>query len=135
MCLMQAHQVENIFRFRLARLALIAQVLIGSINFSYLCATKHAGLSMSTSGQKGIISSLAVCPDWTGTFAAGSFARSVGIYSLQTNKRVLMLRGIDFGVTHMKYAPQSSHILWVGGRKSSHISCYDLRMPKVELGR
>lgn len=86
-------------------------------------------------GQKGIISSLAVCPDYSDTFAAGSFARSVGIYSYNTNKRVLMLKGIDFGVTHMKYAPQASHILWVGGRKSSHVSCYDLRMPKAELGR
>ena len=64
-------------------------------------------------GQRGIISCLKFNPDYSGAYAAGSYARNVTIYAENMRESVLELDGIDFGVTCMKWSP-CGHMLWAG---------------------
>jgi WD40 repeat protein len=85
-------------------------------------------------GQKGIISAISFCPDYSGLYGVGSFAQSVAIYAENTNKRVAMIQSLGMGITHLKWSP-CGHYLWSGGRKSSDVICSDIRMTKREVGR
>ena len=85
-------------------------------------------------GQKGLISCLSFSSNAMGTYAAGSYSKTVGIYSENSGKRVSLIKNLGFGVTHIKFSP-SNETIWIGGRKSSDLLCYDLRMLKSELGR
>jgi len=90
--------------------------------------------------RSGIISSLAFCPDYSGTYAAGSYSGSVSIYSEDTSSTPLQhLEGIHRGgVTHLAFHPLSPVTLFVGSRRSSSIQVYDLRdtsAPITELRR
>lgn len=62
-------------------------------------------------GQKGIISCLAFNPDYSGCFAAGSYANSVGIYVENADECALELSGLEFGVTCLKWSPCGNY-LW-----------------------
>ncbi|KAK4689831.1 telomerase Cajal body protein 1, partial [Tremellales sp. Uapishka_1] len=92
-------------------------------------------------GQKGIISALAFSPDHSGTFAAGSFAGSVSLYSEDTGSNPLQhLEGISGGgVTQLAFHPLSPQLLFVASRRSSAIQIFDTRHtsqgPIVELRR
>jgi telomerase Cajal body protein 1 len=91
-------------------------------------------------GQKGIISSLAFNPMRVGVFAAGSYDIRSGIYLYHENMKracsdhLTLTGGEEFGVTCMKWS-NCGNYLWAGGRNNSVISCYDIRAPKIELGR
>jgi telomerase Cajal body protein 1 len=90
-----------------------------------------------TFGQKGLISSLAFNPIHTGLFAAGSYDSGSGVYLYQENMKAAvdhLTGGEEVGVTCLKWSV-CGNCVWVGGRKNSIISCYDIRSPKVELGR
>jgi hypothetical protein len=90
--------------------------------------TKRAPL-----GQKGLISALAFNPDYSGAYAAGSYAHSVGIYVENIPECALLFGNIEFGVTCMKWSP-CGHYLWVGGRNNDNIHCYDIRSTQSIVG-
>jgi WD40 repeat protein len=94
----------------------------------------YAVLSQRYEGQKGIISTLAFNPDYSGLFAAGSFAKNVGLYAENSNTCLGLYNQIGFGVTHTKWSPCGNY-LWVGGRKSNSIICLDIRMTRKEIAR
>ena len=78
------------------------------------------------SGQQGIIS----CLDISQTlpiYAAGSFDRTVGLYSTQ-GERLCQLRGHSGGVTQVTFTRDGTKLL-TGARKDSEIICWDLRQP------
>lgn len=85
-------------------------------------------------GQKGIISAISFCPDFSGLYAAGSFSQNVGLYAENTNKRQALVQPLGMGITHLKWSP-CGYYLWAGGRKKSEIICIDIRMSKREVGR
>jgi telomerase Cajal body protein 1 len=88
-------------------------------------------------GQKGLISSLSFNPMHSGLFAAGSYDSGSGVYLYQENMRAAvdhLTGGEEMGITCLKWSV-CGNIVWVGGRKNSVISCYDIRFPKAELGR
>lgn len=85
-------------------------------------------------GQKGIVSAISFCPDYSGLYGVGSFSQSLGLYAENTNKRVALVQQLGLGVTHLKWSPCGRY-LWAGGRKSSDILCVDIRMSKQEVGR
>ncbi|CAM9724717.1 unnamed protein product, partial [Chrysoparadoxa australica] len=79
-------------------------------------------------GQRGIISSLAFSPDFSGLFAAGSYGKSVCLYDERMHSACLMVlwrEGMG-GVTHMKFSPDG-RLLYSGGRKEDSIACWDIR--------
>lgn len=114
-------------------------------------------------GQKGIISCLAFNPDYSGAYAAGSFAESIGVYVEGQSECVLELSNLGFGLTSLKYEaptsclrllpkvdPLADHpLLWccfrrwsrcgnylfAGGRKFSDIICWDIRHTRSVSGR
>ncbi|CAM9432793.1 unnamed protein product, partial [Ascophyllum nodosum] len=86
-------------------------------------------------GQRGIISSLAFSPDsfGGGLFAAGSYAKTICLYS--ENRQVAAIRGRAVaelatptigGITHLMFAPDGIS-LFSGSRKDSDIVCWDIR--------
>ena len=75
-------------------------------------------------GQRGVMSCLVFNPDRSGTFAVGSYANSVGIYTENDMECVLEIRDMEFGVSHVKWSP-CGNFLWAGGRRSDFISCWD----------
>ncbi|WVQ97961.1 hypothetical protein IAU59_005081 [Kwoniella sp. CBS 9459] len=80
-------------------------------------------------GQKGIISALAFCTDYSGTFAAGSFSGSVVLYSEDTGSTLLAhVDGVKGGgVTQVAFHPLSPTTMFVASRRSSSIQIYDTR--------
>lgn len=95
----------------------------------YTCKTRSDRF-----GQKGLISAISFCPDYSGIYGAGSFSQSVALYAENTNKREAMMQPLGMGITHLKWSPCGRY-LWAGGRKSSDILCVDIRMTRHELGR
>ena len=79
------------------------------------------------SGQAGIISCLALSPSIP-VFAAGSYDRSVGLYSRETGESLCVLRGQQGGLTQVTFSDDGG-LLLTGGRKDNEIICWDLRQP------
>jgi WD40 repeat protein len=75
-------------------------------------------------GQVGIISSLSVNPDMN-LIAAGSYSKTVGLYSL-TGSLVSILAGHRGGVTQVSFSPDNRR-LYSGARKDDDILCWDIR--------
>jgi len=82
--------------------------------------------SKSDNGQSGIISCLSVSPA-TQLFAAGSYDRTVGLYSV-LGDRLCVLKGQQGGVTQVTFSQDGMKLL-TGGRKDNEIICWDLRQP------
>ncbi|ORY74295.1 WD40-repeat-containing domain protein [Leucosporidium creatinivorum] len=90
----------------------------------------------SRSGQKGIMSSLAFSPDYSGILAAGSFNGTIGLYDT-TCKNVLvrLLRSeATGGITKLAFHP-SAHLLYSASRLSDHIEVWDVRNLSQPRGR
>lgn len=80
-----------------------------------------------TKGQTGIISCFAMNP-LGGSYAAGSYSKSVALYDKRNGKLICCIEGHTGGVTHMSFSPDGNH-LHSGGRKDSEIICWDVRSP------
>ncbi|OWZ78561.1 guanyl nucleotide binding protein [Cryptococcus neoformans Bt85] len=81
----------------------------------------------SKDGQKGIISALAFAPDTTGSFVAGGYDGSVGMY-MEDGDLEGWLGGVEGGgVTQLSYHPLNPTLLFVASRRSDIIQVYDLR--------
>ncbi|XP_070539017.1 telomerase Cajal body protein 1-like [Ptychodera flava] len=85
-------------------------------------------------GQCGIISCIAMNPTDPKMYAAGSYSKSVGIYSEPNGKLEFLLCGHQGGLTHMKFSPDGN-VLYTGSRKDSEILCWDIRNPGVVMFR
>jgi len=77
-------------------------------------------------GQVGIISCLSSNSD-LGIYAAGSYSKTVGVYSM-TGTRLCLLAGHTGGVTQVSFSKDDRR-LYSGGRKDDYILCWDLRNP------
>jgi len=77
-------------------------------------------------GQGGIISCLATSPALP-VFAAGSYDRTVGLYS-KDGERLCVLRGHQGGVTQLTFTKDGGTLI-TGGRKDNEIIAWDLRQP------
>nr|CAD2127406.1 unnamed protein product [Meloidogyne enterolobii] len=80
--------------------------------------------------QKGIISSIAMCPTFDGVFAVASYSGTLGLYSTQTNACDSLIGSNDGStpITHLQYS-SCGNLLFAGRRKSPFIQCYDVRLP------
>ncbi|WWD07776.1 hypothetical protein V865_005880 [Kwoniella europaea PYCC6329] len=82
-------------------------------------------------GQKGIISALSFCPDYSGTFAAGTYSSSssVSLYSEDTGSTPLAhVEGlVGGGVTQIGWHPLNPTIMFISSRRSLSIQIYDAR--------
>ncbi|KAJ1300575.1 hypothetical protein OPQ81_002229 [Rhizoctonia solani] len=84
----------------------------------------------SRDGIRGIISSLAFAPDWSGTYAAGSFGGAIAIYTEDTGTQVQnWLDGIEGGVTQIRFNPTQTHMVYAAFRRTPVIARWDLRNP------
>ena len=63
-------------------------------------------------GQRGIISALEFNPDYSGAYAAGSYAHSVSVYAENARESVLEL-DTEYGVTCLRWSPCGC-MLWTG---------------------
>ncbi|KAF8741825.1 WD40 repeat-like protein, partial [Rhizoctonia solani] len=80
--------------------------------------------------KKRIISSLAFAPDWSGTYAAGSFRGAIGLFTEDTGGQVQnWLEGTEGGVTQIRFNPIQPHILYAAFRRTPMIARWDLRNP------
>jgi WD40 repeat protein len=86
------------------------------------------------SGQKGLISCLEFNPDYSGCYAAGSYANSTFIYVENMTGSALEISDLDFGVSCIKWSKCGKY-LYLGGRKYNDIVCWDVRMTISEIGR
>ncbi|KAI9260309.1 WD40-repeat-containing domain protein [Helicostylum pulchrum] len=80
----------------------------------------------SKKGQKGIISCIDFCPDYSGLYAAGSYSQSIGIYDEVNNELCLKLTGFDGGATQVKFSKDGT-LLFSASRHSDSILCWDIR--------
>lgn len=85
-------------------------------------------------GQKGLISCLEFNPDYSGCYAAGSYSNSVFVYVENTKGSALEVTNLSFGVTCVKWS-KCGNYLFIGGRRSDSILCWDVRMSLAEVGR
>uniref|UniRef100_A0A023GJU8 WD repeat-containing protein 79 n=1 Tax=Amblyomma triste TaxID=251400 RepID=A0A023GJU8_AMBTT len=75
-------------------------------------------------GQPGIISCFAFSQH--GVYAAGSYCKTVAVYSESDGALQFILSGHHGGVTHLSFSPDGQ-MLYSGSRKDSEILCWDLR--------
>ncbi|XP_063967162.1 telomerase Cajal body protein 1-like [Lytechinus pictus] len=78
-------------------------------------------------GQTGIISCFAMAPEIK-MYAAGSYSKSVGLYTNDNNNLVCLLEGQSGGVTHLMFSSDMNR-LYSGGRMDQEILCWDVRKP------
>lgn len=82
----------------------------------------------SKDGLRGIISSLAFCPDYSGLYAAGTFNSSIGLFSEDTGAQVLMyLDGVSGPISHLQFHPTNPHLLFASCRNRKDIHIWDVR--------
>uniref|UniRef100_A0A1B6L8K9 WD repeat-containing protein 79 n=1 Tax=Graphocephala atropunctata TaxID=36148 RepID=A0A1B6L8K9_9HEMI len=75
--------------------------------------------------QKGIVSCIAVNPSMPNIFAAGTYTKTVGLYSLDGHA-ICLMTGQAGGLTQLLFSQDGSQ-LFTAGRKDSEILCWDLR--------
>ena len=84
----------------------------------------------SKEGQKGLISCLAANRDGT-IYAAGSYDRTIGLYSAAAGERLALLPASS-GVTQVTFAPDGI-LLLAGERKSTALVGWDIRCTAAPL--
>ena len=85
-----------------------------SFNLGRTCVSKPTCKSRKDpSGQRGIISCLKFNPDYSGAYAAGSYAHNITIYAENIRESVLELDNLEFGVTCLRWSP-CGNMLWAG---------------------
>ncbi|KAI5125038.1 hypothetical protein M0805_007462 [Coniferiporia weirii] len=90
----------------------------------------------SREGMKGIVSSIAFCPDYSGLFAASSLTSAITLFSEATGEDpIAYLDGMASAITQVKFDPARPHLLYAGQRRSDEILCWDVREPLEVLRR
>jgi len=80
----------------------------------------------SKKGQRGVISALAFNPDYSGIYAAGSYAKTICLYSEAEGELYGTLEGHVGGITKLKFSPCGNY-LYSGARKDPNVLCWDIR--------
>eukprot|EP00002_Diphylleia_rotans_P011254 TRINITY_DN2228_c0_g1_i11.p1 TRINITY_DN2228_c0_g1~~TRINITY_DN2228_c0_g1_i11.p1 ORF type:complete len:271 (-),score=47.90 TRINITY_DN2228_c0_g1_i11:1114-1926(-) len=88
--------------------------------------TQHTGKRRQHIGQKGAISCLAFSPDNSKLFAAGSYSKTIGLYSEDQRNLVWMETASEGGVSQVQFSYDGTY-LYSAGRKDSKILCWDIR--------
>ncbi|KAF8518200.1 WD40-repeat-containing domain protein [Gautieria morchelliformis] len=82
----------------------------------------------SRSGLKGIVSSLAFCPDYSGLYAAGTFSSSLVLFAENSQAEIIQsLGGVHGPITQVKFNPMQPHIVYATSRQSNTILGWDIR--------
>ncbi|GAA5847175.1 hypothetical protein JCM3766R1_001825 [Sporobolomyces carnicolor] len=83
----------------------------------------------STSGQRGLISTLSFSPERTSLFGAGSFNGQIGLYDpLVHDPLVGLLNSTNrAGITKVLFHPTIPYLLFAASRQSDHLELFDLR--------
>lgn len=81
-----------------------------------------------------MISCIAFNPDRSGLYAAGSFSRTVGLYSENGDELLDLLGGHAGGITQVTFSPDGNY-LYTAARRDSEIICWDLRQTGGEVFR
>ncbi|EJD01202.1 WD40 repeat-like protein [Fomitiporia mediterranea MF3/22] len=90
----------------------------------------------SRDGMKGIVSSIAFCPDYSGLYAASSLASAISLFSETTGEDpVAYLDGMTAPIMQVKFDSARPHILYASQRRSDEILCWDVREPLEVLRR
>ncbi|KAG8742098.1 hypothetical protein FRC10_002034 [Ceratobasidium sp. 414] len=89
----------------------------------------------SRDGLRGIVSALAFAPDWSGLYAAGSYAGGIAMYAEETGSQAQgWLEGMNGGVTQIKFNPTQPHLVYAAFRRSPTIATWDVRNPVEPVG-
>ncbi|GAQ92519.1 hypothetical protein KFL_010380030 [Klebsormidium nitens] len=97
--------------------------------------TEHMTVNgVTKEGQAGIISCLSASPDHGGLVAAGSYDRTVGIYSEAMAEQLFVLSGHTGGITQVQFSRDGTY-LYSGARKDGSILCWDVRYTVGEVYR
>ncbi|KAG9122712.1 hypothetical protein FRC07_000780, partial [Ceratobasidium sp. 392] len=84
----------------------------------------------SRDGLRGIVSAIAFAPDWSGLYAAGSYAGGIAMYVEETGEQAQgWLEGVEGEVTQIKFNPTHPHLVHAAFRRSSTIATWDIRKP------
>ncbi|XP_076363186.1 telomerase Cajal body protein 1 homolog isoform X2 [Tachypleus tridentatus] len=89
---------------------------------------EHRPTNEKKQGQAGIISCMAFNPMNRNIYAAGSYCKTVGVYTEPDGQLFYMFDGPVGGITHLVFSPDGTK-LYTGGRKDPNIFCWDLRNP------
>jgi len=82
----------------------------------------------SRSGVKGIISSLAFSPDYSGLYAAGTFSSYLVLYDENSPGQIIQhMEGVEGPITQVKFNPMQPHLVYATSRQSNHILLWDIR--------
>ncbi|KAG8815143.1 hypothetical protein FRC17_000845 [Serendipita sp. 399] len=82
----------------------------------------------SRDGLRGIVSSLAFCPDYSGMFAAGTFSSSIGLLSEETGGEILMyLNDVKGPVSQLLFHPTNPRLLFARFRHQRGLYVWDVR--------
>ena len=81
----------------------------------------------SKEGQRGIISCFAFAPDYSGLFAAGSYAGTTGLYVEGQPGLICELGSHGGGVTQLSFS-HDGKLLYAAARRDDEIRCWDVRM-------
>ncbi|KAJ3012982.1 Telomerase Cajal body protein 1 [Thoreauomyces humboldtii] len=78
----------------------------------------------------GLISTIAFNPDFSGMYAAGSYAGSIGLYDERNDELLQQMKiprdGGGRGVTQVEFS-RDGNFLYSASRKADAISCWDIR--------
>lgn len=86
------------------------------------CTTKRA-----RDGQRGIISCFAFAPDYSGLYAAGSYAGTTGLYAEGRSGLIVQLGEHTGGVNQVSFSVDG-RLLYTAARCDAAIRCWDVRM-------
>ncbi|XP_013771698.1 telomerase Cajal body protein 1-like [Limulus polyphemus] len=89
---------------------------------------EHRPTNAKKQGQAGIISCMAFNPMDRSIYAAGSYCKTVGVYTEPNGQLFYMFDGPVGGITHLVFSPDGTK-LYTGSRKDPNIFCWDLRNP------
>ncbi|KAM4643500.1 LOW QUALITY PROTEIN: uncharacterized protein AAGF69_015237, partial [Amazona ochrocephala] len=92
---------------------------------------QEQSLRQGGQGQRGLIGCLAVSPSQP-VLACGSYGRSLGLYPLGGGGALALWPPSPAAPTHLRFSPDGTR-LYAGGRKDTHIRCWDLRLPERPL--
>lgn len=89
----------------------------------------------SKDGLRGIISSIAFSPDYSGLYAAGTFNASIGLLSEDTGAQILLyLDDVPSAITQLKFSPTRPSLLFASFRQRGEIGVWDVRNTTTRYG-
>lgn len=89
----------------------------------------------SKDGLRGIISSIAFSPDYSGLYAAGTFNASIGLLSEDTGAQILLyLDDVPSAITQLKFSPTQPSLLFASFRQRGEIGVWDVRNTTTRYG-